>query len=817
MITLKIDGKAVQIEKGATILAAAEKAGIRIPTLCFLKKVSPTGACRICAVEVAGADKTMTACNTPAEEGMEITTQSPRLQKIRRQVIELLLVNHPLDCPVCDAAGECDLQNICYAHDVTQQPFAAEDVNEPTITAWPLIEQVPNRCVMCEKCVKVCHEVVGADSLYVNQRGDRAFIDKHLDKCVFCGNCVQVCPTGTMISKPFKFQARCWELTKVPSNCPSCGSQCQIDLNVKNNRLYRVTSEDGATINDGTLCFNGFFGFDYVHAPQRLTAPLLKEGAVQRPAGWEEALAFAASRLKAAGANAAGIAGTRLTNEEGFLFQTLFRKALASNHFDTEARFGVQRAYQTLHAQFGMKGGTARLDRIGRSQAVLVIGADPTAEAPAVDWLTQKASRMCDGKLVVANARATRIAEYANVPLTCRPGSEGVLATAIAASLVNQGLADEAWLQQHVKNLSELRAQLGAVDIAQAAVACGVEAHLIAEAAQLLGAAASVAVIFGGDICRDAQAEATLGAIANLALVSGALAGPDGGIFPIGAGGNSQGLFDMGVACDVLPGGEIGAATGRSLAGILEGIEAGEIKALYLAAVNPLFFPESNRWRKALEKLDCLIVHDILASEASALAHVVLPGAAFAEKSGTITSSGHRTSDLAKAIAPCGAARADVEILGALIERIAPNQVLTAAALQSEVLRCSAKATFAPAPGSLSAAKIIASEPASAGPVLIAGKNLYYAAATNAHSAASKEVVPGGYLEINVADAKAWGIADGDRIKATAALGILEGPARVSTAVPQGVVFAPLNCPDVNVQQILPFGANTVVIKVGKA
>ena len=286
LLHLKIDGKDVQIAAGATILAAAEKLGIKIPTLCYLKKISPTGACRVCVVEVAGADKTVTACNTRAVDGMEITTQSEKLSAIRRQVVELLLVNHPLDCPVCDAGGECDLQDICYSQDVTSQPFAAEDVNAPTIDHWPLIQQVPNRCIMCEKCVKVCHEVIGADSLFINDKGDKAFIDKDLAKCEFCGNCVQVCPTGTMISKPFKFKARPWELRKTTSVCTLCSAQCQADYHSKHGQVLRVTAEDGTTINDGNLCVGGFFGHGYLNSTQRLTSPLVEGQAVS----WESAL-----------------------------------------------------------------------------------------------------------------------------------------------------------------------------------------------------------------------------------------------------------------------------------------------------------------------------------------------------------------------------------------------------------------------------------------------------------------------------------------------------------------------------------------------
>ena len=812
MITLKINGQTVQIEKGATILAAAEKAGIRIPTLCYLKKVSPTGACRICVVDVKGAEKPMASCHTPAEEGMEVNTESPRLSKIRKQVIELLLVNHPLDCPVCDAAGECELQNICYEHDVTSQPFVAEDVNAAAITGWPLIEQVPNRCVMCEKCVKVCHEVIGADALSVNLKGDRAFIDKDLAKCEFCGNCVQVCPTGTMISKPFKFQARGWELTKVASTCTSCGSQCQIDLNVKNNRLYRVTSADGVTCNDGNLCFNGFFGSDYVHSPLRLTTPLLKSSNRQRSVDWDEALNAAATALQSG--KVAGIAGNRLTNEEAFLFQHLFRQGLACNDFDSESRFGIQRAYDLLQTHFGMQGGTPGLDRIAAAAAVLVIGADPTAEAPAVDWLTQQACRKNDGKMIVVNARTIKLSQYANVPMTCRPGSEGIVAGALARLILDQGLADSGWLAANVQNLDELRAALAGVNIDQAAAACGVSRALLEEAAELLGRAPSVAIVLGGDIYRESQFSGTIGAILNLALISGALQGESGGLYPIGAGANSQGLLKMGVASDLLPGGQKSPTSGRDLGEILVAIETREVRTLFIAGANPLAFPESGRWQKALAQLDSLIVQDCLASELTDMAQIVLPGATFVEKSGTVTSLAHKISPLAAAIAPAGFARPDQQILGDLLVRIAPAVVLDPVQLAAEVARCS----VLPAPSpTLQAAAMPLAEPLPS-PVLLAGKDLYYAAATNGASAASHVVVPGGYIAINPADAAGLSVKDGEKIKVTSKQGILEGPVQLLATVPVGVCFVPYNCADVNVQAILPsFGSNTETVTLSKA
>jgi formate dehydrogenase alpha subunit len=566
------------------------------------------------------------------------------------------------------------------------------------------------------------------------------------------------------------------------------------------------------TINDGTLCFNGFFGSDYVHSPLRLSAPLLKSGNMQRSVAWDEALNAATTALQ--GGKVAGIAGTRLTNEEGFLFQHLFRQGLRCNDFDSESRFGIQRAYDLLQEHFAMQGGTPRLDRIARAAVVLVIGADPTAEAPAVDWLIQQACRKNDGKMIVVNARTIKLSQYANVPMTCRPGSEGIVAGALARLILDGGLADAGWLGANLANLDELRAVLSGVNIDQAAVACGVSRALLEEAADFLGRAPSVAIVFGGDTYRESQFAGTLGAILNLALVSGALQGDGGGLYPIGAGANSQGLLKMGVASDLLPGGQVAPTQGRDLLEILSAIEDGEIRTLFVAGANPLTFPESGRWKKALAKLESLIVQDCLASELTDMAQIVLPGATFVEKSGTVTSSAHRLSPLAVAIAPCGAARPDQQILSDLLARIAPAAALTPARLDEEVARCSVLSTQA---AILRAAAMPLAEPLAA-PVLLAGKDLYYAAATNSASAASHVVVPGGYIAINPAEAAGLGVKDGEKLKVTSAQGTLEGPARLLTTVPVGLCFVPYNCPDVNVQGILPsFGSNTERVAISKA
>lgn len=816
LINLKIDGKSVQIAAGATILEAAETVGVKIPTLCYLKKISPTGACRVCVVEVAGADKTMTACNTRAVEGMDVTTQSEKLSAIRRQVVELLLVNHPLDCPVCDAGGECDLQDICYSQDVTRQPFAAEDVNAPTIDHWPLIQQVPNRCIMCEKCVKVCHEVIGSSALFVNEKGDKAFIDKDLAKCEFCGNCVQVCPTGTMISKPFKFKARPWELRKTPSVCTLCPAHCQVNFESKHGKVLRVTSEDGVTVNDGNLCVGGFFGHDYLNSDQRLTTPLV-DG---QPASWQTALGKVTGELarirNAAGGKAlAGLAAGHLTNEESYLFQKLFRVALGSNNLDSTARFGLLRAVKVLRSQLGLSSASSPLDRIGNAEAVLVFGCDPTAEAPAVDWQVQLAHRKHDAKLVVADMRRIKLAGQAETFLQYRPGSEVHLAGALAKLIVAKNQADTGYLTQYVGNQAELLAYLNGIDVAAACTASGVDQALLEEAAGYLGAAKSVAVIFGRAIMQAVNAEAAVAALANLALVSGALQGDCGGIYPVAEQGNACGLIETGVCPEFLPGFQENAVGGADADSILAGIEKGEIKALYLAGCNPLVeFPESRRWKTALAKLELLVVQDILASELTAMANVVLPGAAATEKSGSVTTLDGRVNPLRKAVDAPGEARPDLAILTDLFTALSGKPAPSEATLRGQL--AAQKRPFAPASGSLKGASPTLATPVAAELQLLIGKCPFHFGTLTTYSAANVELAPSGVLIINPIDAARLGVAEGGLLKVTGPAGSASGTVMISAKVPTGLLTASDHFAELNIQQIMPSGSNCVAVTAAK-
>ncbi|MBN2645056.1 MAG: molybdopterin-dependent oxidoreductase [Desulfuromonadaceae bacterium] len=853
MIRLTIDGQEVEVEAGSTIITAAEKLGIKIPTMCYLKKVSTTGACRVCLVEVEGVERPVTACNTIATDGIKVTTSTPELERQRKDMIRLLLVNHPLDCPVCDAAGECDLQDICFEYHVLDQPYKAVDVAMPKMTQWPLIENVPSRCILCEKCVKVGYELTGIGDFCVDERGDKAFIDRKpggntIDPYIE-GNAVEVCPVGAMISKPFKHSSRSWTLDKVASLGFAGGSLEQVDLNIKQNKLYRITSQDDVTLNNGLLGFDSSFGYGFVNAPERLQQPLVNGSA----ASWDGALKQVSGKAKEVGGQAvAGLTSARLTLEENYLFQKLFRVAFGSNNIDSAARFGMSAVYDSLQATLGLRGGSASASQIAKANAVLVFGSDITAEQAQINYQIQKAYRQNDADLIVANMRSVRIAGLSHCFLNYKPGSEVAVAAALTKLIVEQKLADEAFIKKFVKNTADIKKVLASVDVAKAAADAGVEVSLLEEAAQKLGAAQSVAIIFGRDVTQSAQAADITAALANLAIVSGALNGNGGGIFPVDERPNTQGLLDAGVCPEYLPNYLPYAKSaavfakawkvaqlpedGLNALQILDGIEQGKIRFLYLAGVNPLVtYPDSARWKKALEKVDFLVVQDILSSELTNMANVVLPASAFVEKSGTYVACDQTAGSLQQAIRPAGQAKTDKQIFAELYTLICGHYqsqndqeilaemnelsgLFVEVGLKGERYRTPAiKKTYAPAAASLTFSTVAQQEPA-AGLQLIVGKMHAHTGVTSTYAAGSLEIAPAGYVEVSIADAQKAGIADGDQVCVSSAVGSLTAPARVSSYVPAGVLFAPYHFATVNAQQLMVSGGqNVTAVEVKKA
>jgi formate dehydrogenase alpha subunit len=863
--TLTIDGKQVTVPVGATILEAAAELGIKIPTLCWLKKVSTTGACRICVVKVEGVERFMTACNTPVKDGITVTTTSPELEAARKKTLELMLVNHPLDCPICDAAGECDLQDSCYGLQVDKNKYGAELERLQIRYDWKLLESDPNRCILCEKCVKVCREVVGREAIEIVDRGDRTIIDTITGEplnCDFCGNCINACPTGTLISKPFKFRGRPWTFEVTNSICAFCSSGCQIEYHSRDGRVERVTSSDDG-YNKGNLCVNGRFGYAAFNSSGRLTAPLVKDGSgYQQKAGWEQALAMVAGKLKEivkadGGSAVAGIGSPRVTNEESYLFQKFLRGAVGTNNIDSEARLGFFPAQVIQYEMLGYSGGTYAMDAIEKASAVIVIGSDLKAESPGFAYRVIQAATKNNAKLVVATTRATSMNKFANAFLQYRPGSEAFLIAGINKALIAEGLENTEFIEKNTSGLEAAKASLDALSFEQITAATGISEAALRDTAVLTCKGGSTAVIYGAELLRSADLNNAVKGVVNLALLTGAVGEAGAGIYPLDEKNNTQGMLDMGVCPEYLPGyhtyehmaatfgtawnATVPATPGKDLFQIVEGIEKGEIKALYVMGSDPLhFMPYRNRIVKALQKLDLLVVQDLFLTETAKLATVVLPAATGAEKAGSFTSVDNRVQCFSRAVAPAGEARSDADILTklhTLVAPITPIAPLDAEGLHHEITaltglysescdhdgcrmgRAKNRVAFIDKPAAFAAlAPSAVTAGDSAYPFsLTVGPILHHNGTYTTWSENNLSVAGQCYVGISPADAAKAGIAAGTFVKITSELGSASLPAQLCGNVQAGALFVPSHFRESQAGLLMKGTASTVAVKLEKA
>ncbi len=344
-MAIKINGKEISLSAEKTILQVARENGIYIPTLCYLEKVLPIGSCRICIVEVEGHNKPVTACNTMAVDGMIINTDTDKIREMRRDILRFMLLNHPLDCPICDKAGECKLQDLVYQYEVTEQKFKINYPKKEYKTySTPAIKYHPDRCVVCSRCIRVCREAVGRDVLDLKGEGFNARVEVVApERCISCGECLAVCPVGALTENISPTKGRLWQIKRVPTVCSFCGVGCSLELNVLDNKIIKVTTNEYAGTNKGSLCVKGRFGYEFVNSPERLKTPLIRKDGELKEASWEEALDYIAKKLshikETYGPDSiAGLASARCTNEDNYLFQKFIRAVIGTNNVDHCAR-----------------------------------------------------------------------------------------------------------------------------------------------------------------------------------------------------------------------------------------------------------------------------------------------------------------------------------------------------------------------------------------------------------------------------------------------------------------------------------------------
>jgi len=349
MLTMTINGREVSFEEGKTVLEVCQDEEIFIPTLCHDPRLKPYGACRLCIVEVAGAPKPLTSCTTPATKGMQVTTESARLWRLRKTIIELLLSNHPNDCMCCEGAGSCDMQEMAYNYGANKDRFKGEKWSLPVKEDNPFITFEPEKCIVCGRCTRICNEVVMAGTIDMTGRGfnvlpDTAFSKpRTLENCEFCGQCVSACPTGALSDRKSRGLGRAIDVKKVKTTCSYCGTGCNFFLKVKDGKVVGVESDFDAPVNHGNLCIKGRYGYDFIHSQERIKTPLIKEGDAYREASWDEALELVAGKfnelIKKHGPDTVGgFSSSRCTNEENYLLAKWVRTAVGSNNVDNCAR-----------------------------------------------------------------------------------------------------------------------------------------------------------------------------------------------------------------------------------------------------------------------------------------------------------------------------------------------------------------------------------------------------------------------------------------------------------------------------------------------
>ncbi|MDR2858644.1 MAG: formate dehydrogenase subunit alpha [Novosphingobium sp.] len=710
-VTLRIDGRDVTVPAGVSVMRAAALAGSAIPRLCATDNLSAFGSCRLCLVEVEGMKGTPASCTTPVAEGMVVRTRTQRLEKLRRGVMELYISDHPLDCLTCSANGDCELQDQAAAVGLRDVRYGHAGENHLGLSvdrSNPYFAFDPAKCVVCSRCVRACDEVQGTFALTIAGRGFASTVsagqagDDFLgSECVSCGACVQACPTAALQEKTVEDIGK--PERAVVTTCAYCGVGCTFRAEMRGQQLVRMVPWKDGKANRGHSCVKGRFAWGYANHRDRITSPMIRE-AVDRPwreVSWDEALSFAAGRLKAIkaryGARAlGGITSSRCTNEETFLVQKLVRAGFGTNNVDTCARVCHSPTGYGLKTTFGASAGTQDFDSVMQADVIIVMGANPTDAHPV--FASRMKRRLRQGaRLIVIDPRRIDLVRSPHIEaahhLALQPGTNVAVLTAMAHVVVTEGLTDEDFIRERCE-WDAYQDWAGFVSDARhspeaLAAVTRVPAETVRAAARLYATGGNSAIYYGLGVTEHSQGSSTVMAIANLAMATGNIGRAGVGVNPLRGQNNVQGSCDMGSFPHELSGyRHISDASVRALfeqdwgvaldpepglriPNMLDAAIDGSFRAIYIQGEDILQSdPDTAHVAAGLAAMDCVIVHDLFLNETAAYAHVFLPGSTFLEKDGTFTNAERRIQLVRKVMEPAngpdGQGLADWQVTQAL-------------------------------------------------------------------------------------------------------------------------------------------------------
>ncbi len=854
MDKITINDKTASFEEGTTILNAARQMEIHIPTFCYYPGLKSMGACRICLVEIEGQRRLQPSCNTAITDGMAVQTNSKAVRQANQANLEFILANHPLDCPVCDKGGECELQNMVMdlgprqgIFDETKRVFHKQDL--------PLNDVIifnANRCIQCLRCVRICNDVVGAFALGNIERGNMSKISgfgDDLKNCDQCGNCIEVCPVGALMNRPYRYLARPWDLVRTETLCPYCGTGCQFTVETRDNELVRIRSSQDSGLNAETLCAKGRFGMDFIKHPDRITQPMIRREGQLEAVSWDEAAAYLREHLLplTEGQRMGGLISPRLSNECLYGFQKLMRCLFRSNHIDAFDRWNypitsnqalspVAPLAQLIRTHYSRR----PLTDLIAADLTFICGCDVSDENPVSDYLIRRTRANQSSKLFVASNRPGRLEQEADAHINWSPGTEQLMLAQVLCALKQSVVESGSATIPDMENLN----QLPSADVHTE--------KFIAELSASLEASQSISILLGLEIMFSDTAQATVQMLCDLITVLKML-GKNVQMQCLFDRPNQLGAWDLGLLPDHLPGMiplndakaqeqlteawsmDLPQSHGADFNEMVTLCDAGEMDALYIVGADPLLsYPDRERLEHAFSKLKLLVVQDAFLSNTAMQADIVLPAPIYGETGGSFTNNEGRVQ-FAKPFqkSPEGI-KTDTELFGWMAENLGVDLgSMEQDALLNEICRqvpgyqlpgddtAGTTSEFTEAISDQSDSKLFCPEishrDTPEGFILITGNCRNHSGHLSEKSNTLNTIQDQAYLTLNIQDAEVLDIHPDDLVIVKANGHELTVPAKLDKQYPRGLLFIPNNFIDVSLNRLFKQGQYPCPAEIEKA